>query len=320
MPFLGRALYNLLQTKVEKGTSETIADWQVRDYRALSIDELLKGLNDLGLDIDIDQFEVTADQVDSPEEIAASVAPPGEPRERIYLFVFELWRRFLDDRETISIFCDELDQVISAYEDDPASTEEIAYSMLKELVGILEQNVILGQKPVKLFSTISDFLSHDLESFIYNFIQDLIEQDRPMAASEITSNFIPYVEQTLWFDLLKIKLIGGASVEEASAMASRFLEKLEEAPELDLYFELLYYLNKTGHKELFESVYKKALELVNIEADYIEILDILFEYYHLNDRKRDEKVVEEILLERKKLTTAKSVTKQEIKYLQEFVR
>lgn len=320
MPFLGRALYNLLQTKAQREDSHEAADWQIRDYRALSIEELFRGLSNLGLDMDVDQFEKAANEVEAPEDIAASIAPPGEPRNRVYLYLFELWRRLMDDRETISIFCDELDKTISAYEDDPVSNDEILYVSLKELIGILEQNVSLGQKPKILFAMISDFLSQDLESSIYNYIQDLIEQDRRMVASEITSNFAPYVEQTLWFDLLRVKLLHGATTEDTTAVMSLFLERLEQAKDLDLYFELLHYLNKTGHLELFERVFVNALELVKTGDEYVESLDILFEYYHLNDRKREEKIVKRILADKAKLQGEKKVTKKDKAIVEELVR
>lgn len=295
MPFAGRALYNLLQAKAESGDSQDIKEWQIRDYRALSIDQLFDGLLDLGVELDLDQFEAAAENVDAPEEIAAAMAPPGEPYEKVYLYIFELWRRLMDDRETISIFCDELDKAISDYEDDPISNGEVIYGLFKELVTILEQNVTLGQKPKTLFKLISEFLSHDLESSIYNYIQDLIEQDRHMAASEITENFMPYVELEIWFELLNIKLMHGVSTEDATARVALFLEKVDATKDLDLYLELLHFLNKTGHKELFESVFVKAMKLVTRQDEYIECLDILFEYFHLNDRKREEKVVRGLL-------------------------
>ena len=295
MPFAGRALFNLLRTKAESGDSQGIKEWQIRDYRALSIDQLFDGLLDLGIDLDLDQFEVAAENVDAPEEIAAAMAPPGEPYDKVYLYIFELWRRLFDDRETISIFCDELDNALLNYDDDPITNGEVVYGLLKELVSILEQNVALGQKPKTLFKLIAEFLSHDLESSIYNYIQDLIEQDRHMAASEITENFMPYVELKIWFELLNIKLMHGVSSSDATARVSLFLEKVDMAKDLDLYMELLHFLNQTGYKELFESVYAKAVKLVSRRDEYIECLDILHEYFHLNDKKKEEKLVRGLL-------------------------
>lgn len=320
MPFLGRSFYNLLQRQYAAGEVTDVPEWKVRDYRQLSIEDLFCELEQLGVEIDVDQLEVIADQAVSPEEVAESIAPAGEPRDRVYLLLFELWRRLFDDHETISLFCDELDHTIAAYEDDPATNEEDIYILLKELIGILEQNITLGQKPKELFVAVSHYLSHDLESFIYNYIQDLIEGGREMVASELTSNFAHYVQQTLWFDLLKIRLLSGASSHDATAMMARFLEQLQRRPELDLYLDLLHYLNRTGHLELFAQVVREVIPLIKTRQEYVEILDILSEFTHFNDQRQEGELIERLLQQVRQLPPAETISIQDKQKLQELVR
>ena len=300
MPFLGRARYNLLQQKKREDPSFKVEDWMVVNYRDFSLNELFDGLERIGVHLDVDDFEQLAEEYDSPEEFSTKfVDSIPEHAEEIYLYIFELWRRLLDQRETISIFCDEIDYLLSEVDEEHLVDGDLMHAMLVELADILDCNVDSGQKPKKVFSQVCSYMAHDLESAIYNFIFDQIEQGNLTIASELLGDFSEYIEESLWFDFLKIRLMRGVPSEDATAMMARFMEKLEERPNLELYFALLRHLIEIGDRDLFLATYRFAVDLIKDEEDYVEMTDILFEYFNLNDLEEEEKNIRTIIESRK---------------------
>jgi hypothetical protein len=80
--------------------------WQVEDYRSFPLDGLFEKLEDLGFSIDKDSFLELAADVDTPEELTKTLKGEAsdDAEEEIYLVVFELWRRLLPDKPSLSCF------------------------------------------------------------------------------------------------------------------------------------------------------------------------------------------------------------------------
>ena len=312
MSFLGRAKYNLLQYKKRENPSLSVLDWQVRDYRALKTEELFEGLKKLGVSLTENEIRDFAESGKSPEEIDF----PIEQKEEAYLYFFELWRRVCPDQKRLSIFCDQLDAFIDSYEKGEPVEDE---TVLTELFDILDESVDGGLKPKTVFKQLTPFLAHDLPSFFYNYIYDLIDKGSDMEASELLENIYEYVEGNLWFEFLRIKLLQGVPVEDATAMMARFLEALKARPDIDLSFELLYYLIETGHKELFIHTYKNVLKEIKTEDHFMEMLEIIFSFYSLNDLEREENLIRELIQQRKQIPLHQKIAPEDKQMLGQFI-
>ncbi len=306
---LGRARYNLLQYQKRDNPSLDVLEWQVKDYRALKDEELFQGLNRLGLVMDEKTLRGLSG---SPEEIIDQLAE--DKREESYLYLFELWRRFRPDQKTVAIFCDELDAFIEGYQ-----LGEQDESLLIELFDILDESVDQGQKPKAVFKQLSNYLAHDLESFFYHYIYDQIKKGNETEASELLEHIHEYTEGSLWLDFLRIRLLRGIPSEDAFAMISRFLEKLKAQSNLPLSFELLRYLIETGHKELFIKTYKDILKQIKTEDHFIEMLEIIFEFYSLNDLEKEENLIRALILERKTIPLEQKIPPEDKQKLSQIL-
>lgn len=306
--FLGRAKYNLLQYQKRENPNLNVLDWQIRNYRELSLEDLKEGLKNLGVDLDIKELIALAENGKAPEEIDL---PCGEA----YLYLFEWWRRSLPNQKTISIFCDEFDAFIDAYDHGKEQDETLIF----ELFDILDESVDQGLKPKAAFKQLAAYLAHDLESFFYSYIYDQIDAGNEVGASELLENIHEYVEGNVAFEFLRIRLLRGVPSEDATAMMARFLEKLKEKPDIHLSFELLYYLIETGHKELFINTYKSVLKEIKTEDHFMEMLEIIFSFYSLNDLEREENLIRELIQERKKFPQNQKITSVDKDILGQFI-
>lgn len=297
MPLLGRARYNLLRQQTKQNPEIQAESWEVRDYRDLSLHQLFHGLSRLGVFLTTDTFEEIAKDVDTPEELTERLGLDQEA----YLYIFELWRRLLDNRKTISVFCDELDFLIDEYEQHPEENEEMLVMLFAELLDILDVNVESGYKPKQILKEISNYFAHDLVGFLLRCISSLIDRGNTTFASELLDDFSEYLEPSLWIDFLRLKLLHGATPEVATAMMARFLEKLKDKPDIELYFHLLKFLIETGDIDLFTSTFRETLKLITTEDHFLTLLGIVFDYFNRNDREKEEELIKELIAERKNL-------------------
>lgn len=300
MSFEGRAFYNLLRMGDTEEYIKDIKEWQILNYRALKTSELFSLLEKEDLHLNPDSFLLYTEKCSSPEEIVDALLADQEDLEKLdraYLVVFELWRRLCKDKQSLSVFCDELDYQIQKY-DDEEGDEECLQEMLTELENILDQNVDDGEDPKTVFQLISNFLAHDLEDFIYDFAVAQLDQDNAVYASELIDGFYDYLEDPSWLDFLRACLVAPVDPEEATRMISRLLEQLQENPDLDLFFEILRYLIYQEEIPLFYHVFELIEPLLEKEEDFQDLLEVLADYFSTLDKDKEEKKIRTILEKR----------------------
>ena len=115
MELKGKALYNLLRINWLEDPSIGVQPWQVEDYRVLSTADLFSKLEKLKIPLNEESFLLYVESSDSPEELVECLCLDDEDLEisdQSYLLLFELWRRLIPEKESLSIFCDELDRLI----------------------------------------------------------------------------------------------------------------------------------------------------------------------------------------------------------------
>jgi len=174
-----RALYNLLRMNWLNDPSLEVEPWQVEDYRQLSLSDLFTQLKESDIQLDKISFITYADECDSPEQLTEyfigdrHLEIPHE--DQIYLLVFELWRRLMSEKPSLSIFCDELDHQIYLYDHGQLTSPLHLQTALANLLTILEENVDEGIQPTEAFRLISTCCANDIEAFLYDFISEQID-------------------------------------------------------------------------------------------------------------------------------------------------
>lgn len=288
MEFKGRSIYNLLKISLKEDPKIQAEPWQVRDYRKLSEEDLIFLLKDLRISLTRESFLLYAETCDTPEDLLDFLwldEEDIEGQEKAYLALFELWRRWLPQKQSLSVFCDELDELISAYDEDRLEDEEKLQMALSELEDILDQGVDHGADPQEIFQSVMRYMAHDLEEFLYDYIVDLMNASNETYASELIDGMGPYVVEKKWFDLLKARLFSLENSPETSIFVARVLEQTEEDPDIEFLLEMASFLVQREDLSLFLDCIERSLPLVEEKEDVQEILKLISEVFLYMDKE-----------------------------------
>jgi hypothetical protein len=315
MDFQGRAFYNLLRfNALEDPASRHYEKWQVEDYRTLTDQQIFSRLHAYSCDLDLEVFQELAKNFDSPESLSEYLIPDefeAESADKIYLCLFELWRRYKKDCRSLSIFSDELDHWMHVYDGQKEDVDDIIYSYLFELENFLDEEADQGKEPKAVFSIISYYFAHDIENFIYDFVYDLVEKESLTNASEIIDAFLPYVKREIWFEFLKLKMFSLQDLEQFPSLLHRFSEKVIEVKDIELLVEVLDLMIDSSQVDLFLSVFKEGLKLLQNAGQLEEFLFVLRDFYDsIEDHKKSMRV-QEIMKSHQKKDPNKKVVKDD---------
>lgn len=294
-----RALYNLIRMNWINDPTTPYERWQVEDYRSLSDSQLFHLLQGLGIPWDSEAFLLYAQSVESPEELTDLLLKDAdlEPAEqdRIYLVLFEIWRRLLPDRMSLSLFSDELDHQIFMYDKGDVSTAESIQDAIANLQDLMDDHVDEGESHQQIFQLISEACANDLESFLYDYIAEQIDNDDSGYAAELVEGLDPYIGKSMWFELLKVRLLELEDPEASQEELRKLLAKAMREKELTFNLEVLAFVSQCGEKKDFNKMVRASIPLLNIEEDFQELLSICKDYYRCLDEDGKEQAVQEIL-------------------------
>lgn len=310
MDFRGRALFNALRINYRDGKRDDVPAWQVEDYRIVPRESLFTRLEGFNIHFTEESFAACIEEYDSPEELLTYLVEDADEtvQQQVYLLLFELWRRFGDEKLTLSVFCDELDYVIEDYEDEEEGSRERLFECLEELEDILDDSVDQGTDPRVAFQTLKSYCCHDIEAFLYDFISDDIDKGHETYPSELIDSFTPYFDYPEWLELLRMRLIAACDFDEAAIIYDRFVEVLEKENDLGLYIEVLKYLTYVNDRKEYFSAFDAALKLVKTEGDLDELIENAIDYLHDADPAQEE-VLLELLAERAEVDPSALVKK-----------
>jgi len=313
MQFQTKALYNLLRLNTSD-EDENLEEWQIEDLRLCSDEELFHRFFALEIPLSKEQFLTLGNEFDTPEDMAEALSEDGnnpQKHDQIYLIIFELWRRFLPEKQTLSIFCDELDIQIYLYDQGTVESDENIQDALANLEEILDENVDMGVEPSGAFQSLSEYLAHDLESFIFDYTAEQIDSGYETYAKELLEGFYPYMSDLKWFDFLRATVISSQNSEEANAILRIVVDELKETPDIDLQMEILQFLVHSGDPELFVKLVKMTTNLLQTEEDFSEILEIVAEYYHRLDKEELSQKIEGIMERRTRKAPGSALKKED---------
>lgn len=298
-----KALFNLLRMNWLIEPMKDVVGWQVEDYRQLSTDELFKRLEQDEIRLNIASFIAHAEPFESPEDFSddllAESRQDAAAEDRVFLSVFELWRRLMPEKASLSLFCDELDYQIALYDAGELQTPEHLEDALANLQAILDENTDLGNDAKEVFQTVSTASANDLEEFLYDFIAQQLDQDNVLYATELLDGFYEYMSDTKWFDLLRARNL---ALRNDVAGANTIVRQLigNESTHNDLVFnlDLLAFLVLGGERDAFVTVVKDSLSLITEESELQDLLTICADYYQRLDLETQEHTINGWLKER----------------------
>lgn len=294
-----RALYNSLRMNWQLDSQIAVQPWQVENYRNLSFEELFYRLQNYRINIDRFTYIQLADGCDTPEELTDLFLQEDvqeENYDKIYLIVFELWRRLVPEKQSLSIFCDELDYQMHLYDTETAATPEGIEDALANLQILLDENEEKGVNGKTLFASIAEGCANDVENFLYDYIQVQIEHQNNVYAQELIDGFSPYVRDKKWFDFLQAEILYFSDRESALKVIEALIRKKEQ--DLEFNFELLAFLAKSGDEKIFKSLAKQTFALLELEEDFIDLANICADYFHYSDNDKNELAIQQFLSSR----------------------
>jgi hypothetical protein len=294
-----KAIYNLL--RMNNPNLATCASWQIENYRQKSLEQLFKELEKLGLSLDSRHFIAHTEAYDTPEEFSDEIIPEdktAQESDRLFLIIFELWRRLVPEKRSISILCDDLDEFIYQFDSGKLNKEEELQDALSSLVALLEENLDAGLKPNELFDVIQANTANDLESFLFDFISEKIDEEEVTFASELLEDFMPFVKDKMWFEFLKAKVLSHTDQDKAEELLTKLSS--DKLLDVELSLELLEFLAQFGDEQLFLRLAKKTLKLLESEDEFQDLLLITEKYFSCLDKEEKEQKVAALLKKRSK--------------------
>lgn len=297
------ALYNLIRMNWLNDPQLSVESWQVEDYRALPLLTLLERLKVFDFDLDKSTFIVYAGECDSPEELTEYLVGDqpldAKTEDQIYLIIFELWRRLMTDKPSLSIFCNELDYQIHLYDQEEQNQSPHLQNALANFALLLNENVDQGLSPKEAFKLITPFFANDIENFLYDYIYELIEEDNESYAQDLLDNFAPYLKGNKWFELLYIRLTERSNSRLADKLLVHLMEDYLNEKDIDFNLELLGYLIDIAKNQDFKKLAVHTLEIVSTEEEFQDLLMLVADYYHRLDKEMQENQIQEILKHRR---------------------
>lgn len=287
---LSRLFFNRLRKVVleDLGSCVQLPLWAMRDYRSLSMDELLCLAKELKIDQTLQSIKASSSCYETFEQWYSALCEEleiegvthrdigGEIRlellqrlssdsddatpERLWLVMFEFWRRFFPEQQTFELLCDDIDDMIFRYNlhdwsesDDlfEGACDQSIQDVLLRISELINQQSRSKKQARELFSTIETSCAHDVEGFLYNYIYDQIEAGAIDCAGELIQTFLSYVDETRWFELLEVLALEGRELSEGFTQLLEMIEKKSTEHDLDVALEALAHMSEYGLDELY---------------------------------------------------------------------
>lgn len=298
-----KALYNLLRVNWLDDPAIKAEAWQVDDYRNISLDELFHRLGKMGINLTRQSFLYYAANFDNPEDLTDCLVTDELEEnfwDKVYLLVFEMWRRLVFDKPSLTVFCDELDFQISLYDQGHVEDIEGIQNVLVGLQDVLEDNVDdENREPVTLFKSVAENCANDVESFLYDFIADQIDEENYDYATELVDGFYDYISDVKWFKFLRIRLVSLTDSEWSENLLVQFMDEFSGSMNLDLLFDVLSCMVQNGSEEYFADTVRMVVKLLESESDFQDLLHIVLDFYGVLDMGSRESAVREVIRRRR---------------------
>jgi hypothetical protein len=297
-----RALYNLLRMNWLNEPTLSLESWQVEDYRSLPLSALFERLRQFNIQLDRISTIAYADECDSPEELTDHLIGDRHlqtaQEDQIYLLIFELWRRLMSEKPSLSVLCNELDYQIYLYDHQELENPLALHDALMHFLQILEENIDQGISSEQVFKLIAPYSANDIEAFLYDFIAEQIEEGSESFARELIDDFDTYLGNNKWFKLLHIRLCEKGHSKMAQRITEQIIEEHLNDQDLDYNLEFLSVLAEMEDFAIFRTLIKETLPLIEREEDFQDLLVIAHDFFHRINLDQQEMKLQTLLEKR----------------------
>lgn len=184
-------------------------DWQksspwnqnIRNWKDAALFSMLDAV---GCPLDQTLFATYAGQCDDPETLTAMLVEEGTDSEttlKLYSVLFELWRRYYPRRQTLSLLCDDLDEVILH-----TCAADRREAVLHDLWHLFDTSNEQGDSIAEVFDLVKEGCACELEPFLYDYLVERIEGKEYDAAIECLRRMGDLVTTNPWFEALVIRI------------------------------------------------------------------------------------------------------------------
>ncbi len=296
-----RAFYNLLRLNWEIDPTLAVKPWQVENYRTVPVNDLLERLKKFSISLTRIRFINFADNCESPEEmtdlILADEQISPEKMDQAYLIIFELWRRLLGDKYSLSILGDELDYQIAQYDEEESENLDPIYAVLHNLLGVLHKNIDSGLDPQEALRLVSSYSANDLETFLYDFISTELDKSNEIDIKALFDEFLPCMEHSKWFALLRLRVTSRMTKTITDEYVSEIMHNFVEEKDLDFNLELLTHLLMFAPYPLFFRIALLTAPLLEgkSEDELADLLFICLDYFEISALHKEVHEVQKII-------------------------
>ncbi len=284
MDIAPKALYNSLRMRWLQDPTIAVEPWKVEDWRAVPLEELFERLEEEGIVLDKASFCAYADACDSPEELTEwffeGELPEQEIIDHIYLSVFELWRRILPEKPSISILCDDLDQAVFRYDASGGANSDEVEGALEAFLTMLEENVDAGAEALDVSEAVREYLACDLDRFIYDYLVDIIDEGEFLESSDLIRRFRPFSLDIKLLDLAHARIEKNSDPDRALRRITDLMGTAIAEKDLELTFELLELLLAFPAVD-FRPLARHASELIETHEELAELLLVCKDLAHM---------------------------------------
>lgn len=317
-----RALYNSLRMNWLLDPDMAVEPWQVDDYRNMPLENIFSRLKLQDIELDRTSFIALSEEYDSPEQLTEHLLTDPDSDERtqdqVYLLVFELWRRLLPEKPTLTIFCDELDHQVQLYDAGHSQNAEAIQDAIANLKMVLDENVDQGGDPMDVFEKVCSGCANDIESFLYDFIAEQIDEKNTSYAAELLDAFEDYVSDLKWFEFLRVRQLSTTDPEGANELLRKVIKESSAEPDLEFNLELLAFLVQGGDEKVFIGLVRQTIPLLQSEEDFQDLLTICADFYHLLDHELVEQKIQDILKKRSRIPFEKTIDLKDPDFMELF--
>jgi hypothetical protein len=295
-----KAIYNLLRLNAQESSGAHAEPWTLENLREVPAEILFQRLLSRGISLDKNSFTSFAHECDTPEELTDLLIEESvseKQHDQAYLLIFELWRRILPEKQSLSIFCDELDHRIFLYDQGALESDEPIQDILANLQEILDENQDEGESPIEIFQAISEYCAHDIEGFLYDYISELFDGGDVGYASELIEGFFPFLPDSIWMLFLQARALSFSDPAKANAEVARILDEHPQN-ETSFLFETLRFLSVSGEHRLFIAVIQQIIAQLQTEEEFEELMKIAADYYRRLDQDEVEMAIERLMKKR----------------------
>lgn len=209
-----KAFYNSLRM-LGSNVSRMSQDWKAADWRERELDGLFDELKQMGIVFDTSLFYQWAAHCETPEELVDFLSMEEEVetgeweeerKDRLYLILFELWRRLVPEKRSLSLVADEIDHVIFAFDSGKEFLDEEIENALEEWIRLLNRLQDEGLSVREALQAIEPYFAHCVPEFAIDFLLDVSERGESERYISLFEKVRPFLtSEPLWAKIIELK-------------------------------------------------------------------------------------------------------------------